>query len=249
MSDPLQYVPVGELDTENTVLVGKGYNRESIYIHALALNFLSTTLKSKSDKDILHRCTSPREAWDAFFVWYGPQITGGKSDLSRRLNSCKIAQGSNPLQEMGRIEDVAAEMRTAGMTHDDHMLYTTLMTLFLPKTKWRQGTLHLVIVSTAMTSSRLCENGTTDFLETLRRGPILAMPAMLCSPAAAMVVTENGPAAVPTVKVEAAVKEKVDVGDGKDAAEKAPTRTVVARPRLPGVMATAPKPPMVVLPR
>ena len=32
------------------------------------------------------------------------------------------------------------------------------------------------------------------------------MPAMLCSPAAAMVGTENGPAAVPTVKVEVVVK-------------------------------------------
>ena len=48
---------------------------------------------------------------------------------------------------------------------------------------------------------------------------------------------------------EAAVKENVDVGDGKDAAEKAPTRTVVARSRLPGVMAAAPKPPIMVPPR
>ena len=77
---------------------------------------------------------------------------------------------------------------------------------------------------------------------------MLAMPAMLWSPAAAMVATEKGPAAVPTGKVEAAVKEKVDVGDGKDAAEKAPTRTVVARSRLLGVMAAAPKPPIMVPP-
>ena len=77
----------------------------------------------------------------------------------------------------------------------------------------------------------------------------MAMPAMLCSPTAAMVATEKGPAAVPTGKVEAAAKEKVDVGDGKDAAVKAPTRTVVARPRLPAVMAEAPKPPVVVPPR
>ena len=36
VSDPPQYVPVRELDTENSVLVGKGYNRESVHIHALA---------------------------------------------------------------------------------------------------------------------------------------------------------------------------------------------------------------------
>ena len=78
---------------------------------------------------------------------------------------------------------------------------------------------------------------------------MLAMLVMLCSPAAAMVATEKGSAAVPTGKVEAAENEKVDVGDGKVAAVKAPTRTVVAWPRLPAVMAAAPKPPMVVPPR
>ena len=52
-----------------------------------------------------------------------------------------------------------------------------------------------------------------------------------------------------TRKVEAAEKQKADVGDVKDAAVKAPTRTVVARPRLPTVMAAAQKPPMVVPPR
>ena len=107
--------------------------------------------------------------------------------------------------------------------------------LCLPNTRWRQGTLHLVTESAAMTSSRLYENGITDFPEAGKRGPMLAMPAMLCSPAVAMVAAEKGPAAVPTGKVEAAEKEKVDTGDGKDAAVKAPTGTVVARPRLPAV--------------
>ena len=52
-------------------------------------------------------------------AWYGPQTTGAKSDLSRRLDSFKIAPGSNPLEKMSRIEDLAA-----GMTLDDHMLWT-----------------------------------------------------------------------------------------------------------------------------
>ena len=122
--DPPQYIPVGELNTENTVFVERGYNRKSVHIHALARNFLSTALKSKSDKSIWNRCTSPREAWDALLVWYGPQTTGAKSDLSRRHDSFEIASGSNPLEKMGRVEDLPAEMRSAGMTLDDHMLYT-----------------------------------------------------------------------------------------------------------------------------
>ena len=39
VSDPPQYVPVGELDTENSVLVGRGYNREHVHIYALAWKF------------------------------------------------------------------------------------------------------------------------------------------------------------------------------------------------------------------
>ncbi|CAN0570681.1 unnamed protein product, partial [Laminaria digitata] len=71
--------------------------------------------------------TSPREAWDALLAWYGPQTTGAKSDPSGRLNSFRIATGSNPQAEMGRIEDLAAEMRTAGMILDDNMLYTIFL--------------------------------------------------------------------------------------------------------------------------
>ncbi|CAN0597874.1 unnamed protein product, partial [Laminaria digitata] len=127
VSEPPEYVPVGELDTENQVLVDRGFTTESVQRHTLAWSFLSTALKSKSDKSILHRCTSPREAWDALLAWHGPQTTGAKSDLSRRLNSLKIATGSNPQAEMGRIEDLAAEMRTAGMILDDNMLYTIFL--------------------------------------------------------------------------------------------------------------------------
>ena len=36
----------------------------------------------------------------------------------------KIAPGSNSIEEVGRIEDLAAEMRTAGLALDNHMLYT-----------------------------------------------------------------------------------------------------------------------------
>ncbi|MUG03827.1 hypothetical protein ECC01_23030 [Bacillus tequilensis] len=35
-----------------------------------------------------------------------------------------MAPGSTPLEAIDRIEDLAAEMRTAGMSLDDHMLYT-----------------------------------------------------------------------------------------------------------------------------
>ena len=51
-----------------------------------------------------------------------------------------------------------------------------------------------------MISSPLNESGINDFLKTGRKGPILAMPAMLCSPATAVVPTEKERAAVSTRK-------------------------------------------------
>ena len=78
---------------------------------------------------------------------------------------------------------------------------------------------------------------------------MLAMLAMLCSPAAALVAIEKGPAAVPTGNVKATEKETVLDGDGKDAAVKSPTKMLVSRPRLRAVMAAAPKSPMVLPPR
>ena len=93
-----------------------------------------------------------------------------------------------------------------------------------------------MIVSAAMKSLRLFESGTTDSLEKGRRGPTLTM---LCSPVAVAAVVAAG-------KVEAAATEMVDVGEITDEAVKAPTRSVVARSRLPMAIAAAPKPPNVV---
>ena len=68
MSDPPQDIPVGELDTEKTVHVDREYSRESVRIRALAWSFLSTALKSKSEKELLAPVNSPRETWDVFLA-------------------------------------------------------------------------------------------------------------------------------------------------------------------------------------
>ena len=51
MSDPPQYIPVGEVDTENSVFVDRGYNRANVHINALGWHFLSTALKSNDPKE------------------------------------------------------------------------------------------------------------------------------------------------------------------------------------------------------
>ena len=103
-------------------------------------------------------------------------------------------------------------------------------------------------VSVAMTSSRLYESGTTDFLRTGRRDQALAKLATSCSAAAAatVVAAEKAAVAVATGKMEAAAKEKLDARERKDGAVKAPTRADVAWPRLPVAMPAAVQPSKVV---
>ena len=95
-------------------------------------------------------------------------------------------------------------------------------------------------VSAAMTSSRLFESGTTDFLETGREGPTLAMLAKLCTLVAAAAVVAGGKAAAAgdAEKVQTAAKEKAE---SRGSTEKAPW--------MPAAMAAAPKLPKVVPPR
>lgn len=151
----------------------------------------------------------------------------------------KIAPGSNPFENMGRIEGlVAAEMRTAGLTLNGRMA-PYLRTLCLPNTRSRHGTCYLATAFAARRQPTLIESRITGFLETERRGPT---QAMLCMPVRAAVVVAAG-------KVDVATKETADGGGSTDKAVEVPTRTVVARPRLPAAMASEPKPPKVVRPR
>ena len=141
--------------------------------------------------------------WDALLAWYGPQTTGIKSDISGRLSSFKMAPGSDPLKEMDRIEGLAAEMHTAGVTLDHHMLYTIFI-----------DTLPAEYEAEAKNLASRDSIGRHDIIKAARErhhrfsgsDQMLAMPALLCLPAVAMVATEKGPAAVPTGKVEAAKK-------------------------------------------
>ena len=51
-------------------------------------------------------------------------MAGVKSDLSRRLNRYRGTPGSDLLEQMSGIEDLAAKMRTADLGLDNYMLYT-----------------------------------------------------------------------------------------------------------------------------
>ena len=87
-------------------------------------------------------------------------------------------------------------------------------------------------VSAAMTSSKLFESGTTDFLGTGREGPTLAILAKLCTLVAAAVVMAGGKAAAAgdAEKVQTVAKEKAE---SRGSTEKAPW--------MPAAMAAAPK--------
>ena len=141
---------------------------------------------------------------------------------------------------MGRIEDLAAEMRAAGMSVDDHMLYTIFIDALPAEYEVKQHNL----ASRDSTGRDDIINAAREQFHRLsgtrRRGPTLATQTMLCTPAVAAVAVVAG-------KVEAVAEKKVDDGDSIDDAVEAPTRTVMDRPRLLVTMAAAPKPPAEVL--
>ena len=152
---------------------------------------------------------------------------------------------------MRRIEDLAAEMRIAGLTLDDHMLYTIFIDALPAEYEVKARNL-----------TRRDGIGRDDIIKAVRERHHRrsgnrnkrsnAGVAMLSSPvaaAAALVAAKNAAAAMATGKVETATTETLDVGETTDEVVKAPTRSVVARPRLPVAMAPAPKPPKVVTPR
>ena len=152
---------------------------------------------------------------------------------------------------MGGIEDLAAEMRTARLTLDDHMLYIIFINVLPAEYE----------VEARNLASRY-SIGRADIIKAVRKrhhrlsgnrkkgsNAGHAGHAMFAGGCGGGGGRGEGGTAVATGKVEAAAKEKVDVGDSKVEAAKAPTRSVVARPRLPVAMAAAPKSPMVVLPR
>ena len=136
-------------------------------------------------------------------------------------------------------------MRTAKKTLDDHMLYTSFV-LALPA--------EYEVEPRNLASRDVI--GRDDIIKAVRerhhrlfRGSKKGSNAghvghVMFAVVAEMVAKEQGPAAVPTGMWRPRKNEKVDVGGGKDVV--APTRTAVARPRLPVVMATAQKPPKVV---
>ena len=88
---------------------------------------------------------------------------------------------------MGWIEDLAAEMPTAGLTLDNHMLYTIFIDVLLAEYEVEAGNLASgdsidrdeIINGVEERHRRLSGNKKWD--------PTLAMQAMLCTPAAAAV--------------------------------------------------------------
>ena len=140
-------------------------------------------------------------------------------------------------------------MRTAGATLDDHVLYTIFMdalpaeyevearNLASRDSISRDGIIRAVRERHHRRSGNRKKGSNTGH----------AGHAMFTGGGGGG--NRKGAGGVLTGKVETATRQKADVGDSEDEAVKAPTRTAVARPRLPAVMAAAPNPPMVVPPR
>ena len=152
-------------------------------------------------------------------------------------------------------------MRTAGLTLDDHMLYTIFFGAFPAEYEVEARNVVSrdsigrddIIKAVRERHHRLSENRKKGS-NAGHAGPAMFDAAAAGHAGHAMVDGGGGGrekcgGGGGHGRVEAAAEEKVDVGHIKDDAAKAPTRSVVARPWLPVAMAPAPKPPKVVPPR
>ena len=86
-----------------------------------------SALRSSGDRAILHRCTTPKEAWTNLAKWYGSQTQRARTECFRKMHSFKITAGQNPLMASGELEDLAAGMRAIGLAVDDPMLYACFL--------------------------------------------------------------------------------------------------------------------------
>ena len=136
---------------------------------------------------------------------------------------------------MGKIEDLSAEMRSAGLVLDNHMPCTIFVEALPAEYEVEARNLasrdsigpEVIIKAVRERHQQLSGAGRID--------REMVMP---CTPVMVPVAA--------TGKVGAAATEKADIRECTDEEVEAPTRSVVARPRLRVAMASAPKPPKVV---
>lgn len=95
-------------------LVDQGFSHAAIQNTYAAWNFLSTALTTETDRDILRRCTSPREALQQLDAAYLPETQGAQQQLFREFQQYSTQKKDNPVASLNKLMGMATMMEQGG---------------------------------------------------------------------------------------------------------------------------------------
>jgi len=67
---------------------------------------------------------SPSELWKKTKKWYQASTIGEQNKLRQKLNNFQMVKGSNPVEALLEIEDIAAELSLSGVAVDQQHVYS-----------------------------------------------------------------------------------------------------------------------------
>lgn len=95
-------------------LVNQGFSHAAIQKTYAAWNFLSAALTTETDRDILRRCTSPREALQQLDAAYLPETQGAQQMLFREFQQYSTPKRDNPVASLNKLMGMATMMEQGG---------------------------------------------------------------------------------------------------------------------------------------
>ena len=108
-------VPVGNLIKQKDALLRAGFSPEAIKGAYQALNVLDAALQSEEDREILKRCSSPREVFEFLGKWYDPEKEMATQHLFDKFHGFLMPQNSIPIVALYALEDKNNQMKEKRM--------------------------------------------------------------------------------------------------------------------------------------
>ena len=119
-----KHVPVGATGIDREIYIRDNGVSGALYDrHMKAWAFFNQAFVMKTDVGRMKRFLSPSEFWCETKEWYQASTIGQQNKLRKKLNF-QIARGSDPVESVLEIEDIAAELSLSGVAVDQQHIYS-----------------------------------------------------------------------------------------------------------------------------
>ena len=126
-----KHIPVGATGIDREVYIGENGVSGALYDrHMKAWAFFNQDFVMKTDVGRMKRFVSPSELWYETKKWYQASTIGQQNKLRKKLNNFQIARGSDPVEALLEIEDIAAELSLSGVAVDQQHVYSVFCLLY-----------------------------------------------------------------------------------------------------------------------